>query len=148
MKASQLKNIIRSIVKEEIEKSFKKELQRNLVEMITSSKLDSSDLTVIPSKFKDEKNSLEESFEEKNDKKSVKYTNNEILNQVLNETQGGLPQDGSMVGTMGGQLTSNSINTLNESVDENAPKEVKNVMKLINKDYSNLMSVINNKKGK
>jgi hypothetical protein len=57
-----------------------------------------------------------------------------------------------MVGLMGGDLGMESTTSLNESVqtqvDENAPKEVKNVMNMINRDYSSLLKAIEDKKGK
>ena len=151
MKASQLKSIIRTIVKEEIKNSFKEELQNNLVEIISNSnqKVESVNSSVDKSPSLSE--NAQPTIDKISEKQTIKYTDNPVLNQILNETKGGVPQEGSMVGLMG-NLKSDALNTLNESVsqpiDENAPKEVKGVMELINKDYSGLMSAIDKKRGK
>ncbi len=148
MKAQQLKGIIRSIVQEEIKKVFKSELQSGLLEIFTNSTLQNLSNEQAPkSQPSIEKNSPIST------KKQVKYTQNDILNQVLNETKGGVPQEGNFVGMIDGGLSSQGAtpnDMISESViSENAPEEVKAINNILNRDYSSLMSAIDNKrKGK
>lgn len=152
MKASQLKSIIRTIVKEEIKNSFKEELQNNLVEIISNSNQKNESVNSSVDKSSSLLENTQSTIDKISEKQNIKYTTNPVLNQILNETKGGIPQEGSMVGLMGGDLGMESKTPLNESVqthvDENAPKEVKSVMNMINKDYSSLLKAIDDKRGK
>jgi hypothetical protein len=148
MKAQQLKGIIRSIVQEEIKKVFKSELQSGLLEIFTNSTIPNHSITQ-PHKSQPsiEKNSSA------NTKTQVKYTQNDILNQVLNETTGGVPQEGNFVGMVDGGFNTTSADMVSESVVTNvpddAPEGVKTIGNILNRDYSSLMSAIDNKrKGK
>jgi hypothetical protein len=78
-------------------------------------------------------------------KKLVRYAKNEALNRVLNETTGGIPQEGAKAGS-GESPTIPAHTDLNGnevSVDE-LPDPVANAL---TRDYSELMSAINKKKG-
>ena len=148
MKAQQLKGIIRSIVQEEIKKVFKSELQTGLLEIFTNSKAPNhgSDL---PNRSQ----SSTEKISSATTKKQVKYTQNDILNQVLNETTGGVPQEGNFVGMVDGGFSKTSADMVSESVMSNvpndAPEGVKTIGNILNRDYSSLMTAIDNKrKGK
>lgn len=148
MKAQQLKGIIRSIVQEEIKKVFKSELQSGLLEIFTNSTIPNHSIAQ-PRKSQPsaEKNSSA------NTKTQVKYTQNDILNQVLNETTGGVPQEGNFVGMVDGGFGTTSADMVSESVIANvpddAPEGVKTIGNILNRDYSSLMSAIDNKrKGK
>jgi len=149
MKANQLKEIIRGLVREEVSKIFKEELQKNLVEIITNSN----------NKIASLKNNVETVSESqssstppvKKQQKFVKYTSNQLLNQVLNETTGGVPQESSAVGLMGGDFKSSMLNESEiiqqPEIPENARKEIKVVHEAMTRDYRDLMKAIDNKKG-
>jgi hypothetical protein len=80
-------------------------------------------------------------------KKFVKYTNNPMLNDILNQTTGGVPQEGGMVGMMGGYGGATSQVITETKAPENAPEPVKSVYSAMNRDYRSLMKAVNKKRG-
>ena len=81
-------------------------------------------------------------------KKFVKYTNNPMLNDILNQTTGGVPQEGSMVGMIGGYGGGGSDQIITETkAPENASEPVKSVYSAVNRDYRSLMAAVNKKRG-
>ena len=140
MKKSELVEIIRTVVKEEIETSLPQYLKEVLAESLVGQ-----------SSTKKVTESVQESVELK-PKKAVNvgldapikqvpaqapklFTSNPILNQVLNETVGGVPLEDS---------TSSAIDALQslpkEVLSEN--KEVAAVANALTRDYSKLLKAV------
>jgi hypothetical protein len=140
MNSEKLKLYIRKIVREEIPTILREHLRDGLLEILTEHNQPSRK-TVKPRI--PQTNTISEDVVGGTKKPYVKYTNNEMLNEVLNNTTGGVPQDGSMVGTMGGYDTQYS-NTMNsEFITESAPEPVKKVNSVINQDFRSRMEAIN-----
>lgn len=154
MKTQELKEMIRSVVKEELQKSLPtlipnilSEILSNQTKQMVSEKTVSQKIvqnTIPSSQVKQSESSTKKTFK--------KYTNNDILNAVLNETVGGVPREGSYVGLMGTLQSevSNGI-SINESV--NMPQQItpvneeqSKVLNIINKDFRKLMKAVDKKK--
>lgn len=134
MNSEKLKLYIRKIVREEIPTILREHLRDGLLEILTENNQPS--LKTVNSKIP-HKNTIREHVVEVSNKPYVKYTNNEMLNEVLNNTTGGVPQDGSMVGTMEGYDVQYSSNM------NSAPKPVQKVNSVINQDFRSRMEAIN-----
>ena len=78
-------------------------------------------------------------------KKVIRYAKNEVLNKVLNETKGGIPQEGTGQVFGEGSVEENvtDFNGNKVTVDE-LPEPL---AEALTRDYSELMSAINKKKG-
>ena len=97
MKTQELKEIIRSVIKEELQKTLPTLIPNILSEILTG-----QSKPVVSEKLETPKVSHKPSENIQPAKKTFKkYTNNEALNAVLNETVGGVPREGSYVGLMG-----------------------------------------------
>ena len=134
MNSEKLKLYIRKIVREEIPTILREHLRDGLLEILTENNQPS--IKTVNSKIT-HKNTIREHVVEVSNKPYVKYTNNEMLNEVLNNTTGGVPQDGSMVGTMEGYDVQYSSNM------NSAPKPVQKVNSVINQDFRSRMEAIN-----
>ena len=153
MKTQELKEIIKLVVKEELQKSLP-----TLIPNILSEILSGQTKQVVNEKTETHKvvqkttpTTQSKQSEVATKKTFKKYTNNDVLNAVLNETVGGVPREGSYVGLMG-SLHSEASNgvTINESV--NIPQitpvneEQSKVLNVINRDFRKLMKAVDKKK--
>ncbi len=147
MKKNELIKIIRGVVREEVQKSLKKELTEVFKSLKTKSLVKETKRVV-------------------KNKKQRQLAKDPVLNKILNETRGGVPQGEGQeeYPTMGGKtFDRTSMASLmgygNQGVDSNraeqtiqqmgvpserVPEDVKNA---ITKDYSAVMKAMNKKKG-
>ena len=148
MKAKTFENLIRRVVREEIDyalrreiKSLKEDLRDELKPTIVEHK---ERIVEVP---EDAKNSLKEKIMGKKPLKKTKpqsYTNNSMLNDLLNETAQG---DTNLE-------TANSPVSLSDPFASGAPMPMdttgmpESVANAVTRDYSGLMKAINKKKGK
>lgn len=154
MKIEVLKEFIKKTVQQEVRNVIQSEIKLQLAEIFskeavqTKKKSADSDLE---QQILKELETMEESSvieeEVKPAKKFVKYTNNPMLNDILNQTTGGVPQEGGMVGMMGGYGGAASQVITETKAPENAPEPVKSVYSAMNRDYRSLMKAVNKKRG-
>lgn len=153
MKTQELKEMIRSVVKEELQKSLPtlipnilSEILSNQTKQMVSEKTVSQKIvqnTIPSSQVKQSESPTKKTFK--------KYTNNDVLNAVLNETVGGLPREGAYVGLMGALQSeaSNGVH-INESVNVQqitpVNEEQSKVLNVINRDFRKLMKAVDKKK--
>ena len=148
MKSQELKEIIRSVVKEELQKSLPTLIPNILSEILTG-----QSKPVVSEKLETPKVSQKPSENIQPAKKTFKkYTNNEALNAVLNETVGGVPREGSYVGLMGA-LRSESLGGANINESVQIPQQITpvneeqaKVLNVINRDFRKLMKAVDKKK--
>jgi len=151
MKTQELKEMIRSVIKEELQKTLPTLIPNILSEILTG-----QNKTVVSEKLETPKVSQKPSENIQSlqpAKKTFKrYTNNDVLNAVLNETVGGIPREGSYAGLMGA-LRSESLGgaNINESVEipqQITPvnEEQAKVLNVINRDFRKLMKAVDKKK--
>jgi len=151
MKTQELKEIIRSVIKEELQKTLPTLIPNILSEILTG-----QNKTVVSEKLETPKVSQKPSENIQSlqpAKKTFKrYTNNDVLNAVLNETVGGIPREGSYAGLMGA-LRSESLGgaNINESVEipqQITPvnEEQAKVLNVINRDFRKLMKAVDKKR--
>ena len=148
MKTQELKEIIRSVVKEELQKSLPTLIPNILSEILTG-----QSKPVVSEKLETPKVSHKPSENIQPAKKTFKkYTNNEALNAVLNETVGGVPREGSYVGLMGA-LRSESLGGANINESVQSPQQITpvneeqaKVLNVINRDFRKLMKAVDKKK--
>ena len=144
MKAKTFENLIRKIVREEIDyalrreiRSLKEDLRDEIKPVITE-----LSITPVPNKVK---NSLKEKIMGKSPLKNIpkkNFVKNSTLNDLLNETAQGdtnLNTGASPVSIEG------NFNTIGGMPAEAAPKIVQEA---VNRDYSSLMKAIDKKKNK
>jgi len=151
MKTQELKEMIRSVIKEELQKTLPTLIPNILSEILTgqnktvvSEKLETPKVSQKPSENIQSLQPAKKTFK--------KYTNNDVLNAVLNETVGGIPREGSYAGLMGA-LRSESLGgaNINESVEipqQITPvnEEQAKVLNVINRDFRKLMKAVDKKK--
>ena len=135
MKAKAFEDLIRKVVREEIDYSLSREI-RHLKEDLRSEK----NSTIIEHTEKvieapQQRNSLKEKIMGKKKPQKLNFTNNSALNDLLNETAQG---DTRLEGNAPMSMTS-------DAMLQTAPPEV---AEAITRDYSSLMKAINKKKGK
>ena len=148
MKTQELKEMIRSVIKEELQKTLPTLIPNILSEILTG-----QNKNVVSEKLETPKVSQKPSENIQPAKKTFKkYTNNDVLNAVLNETVGGIPREGSYAGLMGA-LRSESLGgaNINESVEipqQITPvnEEQAKVLNVINRDFRKLMKAVDKKK--
>ena len=148
MKTTELKEIIRSVVKEELQKSLPTLIPNILSEILSGQSKQTVNEKVEPTKVVQKTVPPAQPV-----KKTIKkYTNNDVLNAVLNETVGGVPREGSYVGLMGSlQSEASSGVSINESVNISTPitpvnEEQSKVLNVINRDFRKLMKAVDKKK--
>tara|TARA_Y100001938_G_C8092310_1_gene435811 strand:+ start:3265 stop:3687 length:423 start_codon:yes stop_codon:yes gene_type:complete len=140
MKAKTFENLIRKIVREEIDyalrreiKSLKEDLREDIKPIIQEQPLP---------------NNIQSSLKEKimgTPKKNIptqQYTSNNALNDLLNETAQG---DTNLDGNRSPVSMEGDFSTIGGVPAEAAPKEV---VDAVTRDYSSLMEAINKKKNK
>ena len=148
MKTQELKEIIRSVIKEELQKTLPTLIPNILSEILTG-----QSKPVVSEKLETPKVSHKPSENIQPAKKIFKkYTNNEALNAVLNETVGGVPREGSYVGLMGA-LRSESLGGANINESVQIPQQITpvneeqaKVLNVINRDFRKLMKAVDKKK--
>ena len=151
MKTQELKEMIRSVIKEELQKTLPTLIPNILSEILTgqsktvvSEKLETPKVSQKPSENIQSLQPAKKTFK--------RYTNNDVLNAVLNETVGGIPREGSYAGLMGA-LRSESLGgaNINESVEipqQITPvnEEQAKVLNVINRDFRKLMKAVDKKR--
>ena len=148
MKTQELKEIIRSVIKEELQKTLPTLIPNILSEILTG-----QSKPVVSEKLETPKVSHKPSENIQPAKKTFKkYTNNEALNAVLNETVGGVPREGSYVGLMGA-LRSESLGGANINESVQIPQQITpvneeqaKVLNVINRDFRKLMKAVDKKR--
>ena len=141
MKAKTFENLIRKVVREEIDyalrreiKTLKEDLRDELQPVITEH---TERKIEVPSQ-----NSLKEKIMGKPSRKSFKpksFTSNDALNSLLNETAQG---DTSLDSGMSPVYMDGGFSTIEGVPEESIPEAVSNA---VNRDYSDLMKAMNNK---
>ena len=140
MKAKTFENLIRKVVREEIDyalrreiKSLKEDLRDELKPTITEH---TERLVEVP---KTSQSSLKEKIMGKKPFKKQNFVNNNTLNDLLNETAAGDTNTQSTMAPVNDPFGSSGI-----IPTEAMPTEVANV---VNRDYRSLMKAIDKKKG-
>ena len=147
MKSNELKEIIRSIIKEELDKTLPTLIPKILSEVLSgrqSSTIQSNQPIVST------KTVVKESVQKP--KEIKKYSSNPILNEILNQTVVKIPSEGSMAG-LDSVFKSQAFAGLqmNESVETSQPvvpvtEEQGKVMNVLNRDFRSLMKAVDKKK--
>lgn len=151
MKTQELKEIIRSVIKEELQKTLPTLIPNILSEILTgqnknvvSEKLETPKVSQKPSENIQPLQPAKKTFK--------KYTNNDALNAVLNETVGGVPREGSYVGLMSA-LRSESLGGANINESVQIPQQITpvneeqaKVLNVINRDFRKLLKAVDKKK--
>lgn len=152
MKSHDLKEIIRTVVKEELEKSLPSMIPSILTEILSGKSTQTVNEKVEKPKSIQKQTISSQNIETTPKKTFKKYTNNDVLNAVLNETVGGVPKEGSYVGLMGSLQSESSKGVIiNESVNIPPPitpvnEEQSKVLNVINRDFRKLMKAVDKKK--
>jgi hypothetical protein len=144
MKSNELKEIIRSVIKEELDKTLPTLIPKVLTEILSGkpSEMIQSNQVV--------KNTVQESVQKP--KEIKKYSSNPVLNEILNQTVVKIPSEGSIAG-----LDSNFKSQafagmqMNETVETPQPvapvtEEQGKVMNVLNRDFRSLMKAVDKKK--
>ena len=147
MKSNELKEIIRSIIKEELDKTLPTLIPKILSEVLSgrqSSTIQSNQPIVST------KTVVKESVQKP--KEIKKYSSNPILNEILNQTVVKIPNEGSMAG-LDSSFKSQAFAgmQMNESVETQQPvapvtEEQGKVMNVLNRDFRSLMKAVDKKK--
>ena len=151
MKAKTFENLIRKVVREEIDyalrreiKTLKEDLRDELKPTITEHTERLVEVPNKPQMTETAKNSLRDKIMGVNplpqkSKKQVSFTKNTALNDLLNETAMG---DTNTESAMAPAVTGNPLNTPEIMPVESMPASVANV---VNRDYRDLVKVFNKK---
>ena len=141
MKAKTFENLIRKVVREEIDyalrreiKSLKEDLRDELKPTITEHTERLVEVPQIP------QSSLKEKIMGKKPFKKQNFTSNSTLNDLLNETASGDTNTQSAMAPISDPFSTSGV----------VPTEIMptSVQKVVNRDYRSLMKAIENKKGK
>lgn len=143
MKSNELKEIIRSLVKEELEKTLPVLIPKILTEALIGKQV--NEPIIQPKPIVNE--SVQKSKEIK------KYTSNPILNEILNQTIVKIPKEDSIAG-IDSQFKSQAFSGLqiNESIQSETEQitpvneEQGKVLNVINRDFRNLMKAVDKKR--
>ena len=139
MKAKTFENLIRKIIREEIDYALSREI-RNLKEDLRSN---TSIIEENKNLSLEQKGSLKEKIMGQTPVKkhiNQQYTSNSTLNNLLNETAMG---DTNLNSNMSPVSMEGEFNTIGDVPVEAAPQEVVNA---VTRDYSDLMKAIDKKK--
>ena len=139
MKAKTFENLIRKVVREEIDYALRREIKSLKEDLHNENK------PIITEDPKVQKNSLREKIMGRkpiNQKSLPKrsFTNNSTLNDLLNETAQG---DTRLNEGMSPVSMEEDFSTIGDMPVEAVPQEVANA---VNRDYSDLMKAMDNKK--
>jgi hypothetical protein len=144
MKSNELKEIIRTVIREELDKTLPTLIPKVLTEILSgkqSNVIQSNQIS---------KNSVQESVQKPKEVK--KYTNNPVLNEILNQTVVKIPSEGSIAGldsTFKSQAFAGmQMNETVETPQQAAPvtEEQGKVMNVLNRDFRSLMKAVDKKK--
>ena len=147
MKSNELKELIRSVIKEELNKTLPTLIPKILSEVLSgrqSSTIQSNQPIVST------KTVVKESVQKP--KEIKRYSSNPILNEILNQTVVKIPHESSIAGldsTFKSQAFSGM--QMNESVETSQPvapvtEEQGKVMNVLNRDFRSLMKAVDKKK--
>lgn len=144
MKKNELVDIIRTIVKEEVNNALPQLLMEVLAEKITQNSGAILESNKTAAAVPEKKINLNVKFEEPIKPQQVQapkmFTKNPLLNQVLNETVGGVPVEEEVASTSALDV----IKTLpKEALNEN--KDVAAVANALTRDYSKLLKAVDAK---
>jgi len=147
MKSNELKELIRSVIKEELNKTLPTLIPKVLTEILAgnqSNVIQSNEQTILT------KTVVKESVQKP--KEIKKYSSNPILNDILNQTVVKIPSEGSMAG-LDSSFKSQTFAgmQMNESVETPQPvapvtEEQGKVMNVLNRDFRSLMKAVDKKK--
>ena len=138
MKAKTFENLIRKVVREEIDYALRREiksLKEDLRDELKPTIIEHNERIV----EEPQQNSLKEKIMGKKPFKKQNFVGNSTLNDLLNETAAGDTNTQSAMAPVGDPFGSSGI-----IPTEAMPKEVANV---VNRDYRSLMKAIDKKKG-
>ena len=147
MKSNELKEIIRAVIREELDKTLPTLIPKVLTEVLSgkqSNTIQSNESTITT------KTVVKESVQKP--KEIKKYSSNPILNEILNQTVVKIPNEGSMAG-LDSSFKSQAFSgmQMNESVETSQPvapvtEEQGKVMNVLNRDFRSLMKAVDKKK--
>jgi hypothetical protein len=147
MKSNELKEIIRLVIREELDKTLPTLIPKILSEVLSgrqSSTIQSNQPIVST------KTVVKESVQKP--KEIKKYSNNPVLNEILNQTVVKIPNEGSMAG-LDSSFKSQAFAgmQMNESIETQQPvapvtEEQGKVMNVLNRDFRSLMKAVDKKK--
>ena len=146
MKSNELKEIIRSIIKEELDKTLPILIPKVLTEVLSGKQIYSSESTVST------KNIVKETVQKP--KEIKKYSSNPVLNEILNQTVVKIPREDSIAG-IDSEFKSQAFSgmQINESVQVSEPEPVVpvteeqgKVMNVLKRDFRSLMKAVDKKK--
>ena len=147
MKSNELKEIIRLVIREELDKTLPTLIPKILSEVLSgrqSSTIQSNQPIVST------KTVVKESVQKP--KEIKKYSSNPILNEILNQTVVKIPNEGSMAG-LDSSFKSQAFAgmQMNESIETQQPvapvtEEQGKVMNVLNRDFRSLMKAVDKKK--
>lgn len=142
MKTNELKELIRLVIREELDKTLPTLIPKVLTEVLSGKQINEP---VIQSKTV-----VKESIQKPKEVK--KYTSNPVLNDILNQTVVKIPKEDSMVG-LDSQFKSQAFSgmQIDESVQQPEPvapvtEEQGKVMNVLNRDFRSLMKAVDKKK--
>ena len=144
MKSNELKEIIRTVIREELDKTLPTLIPKVLTEILSgkqSNMIQSNQIS---------KTSVQESVQKPKEVK--KYSSNPILNEILNQTVVKIPSEGS-IASLDSTFKSQAFAgmQMNESVETSQPvapvtEEQGKVMNVLNRDFRSLMKAVDKKK--
>ena len=144
MKSNELKELIRSVIREELDKTLPTLIPKVLTEVLSGKQMSISESTVLT------KSVVKETVQKPKDIK--KYSSNPVLNEILNQTVVKIPNEGSMAG-LDSSFKSQAFAgmQMNESVETPQPvapvtEEQGKVMNVLNRDFRSLMKAVDKKK--
>lgn len=146
MKSNELKEIIRALIKEELDKTLPILIPKVLTEVLSGKQVPIID-SQTPTK-----NVVKESVQKP--KEIKKYSSNPVLNEILNQTVVKIPREDSMAGldsSFKSQVFSGM--QINESAEVTEPEPVApvteeqgKVMDVLKRDFRSLMKAVDKKK--
>ena len=145
MKKQELITIIKTAVRQELKESLPKMIKEitKLHEQRTPSIQESDPVKLAEAALRNSKQSSKVVVGNKKDKPKIAFTKNQALNEALNATVGGVPQEGSLVSGYGEQTSVTDFEGNQVDVDA-LPDHVSNAL---TKDYSQLLKLVDKKKG-
>lgn len=144
MKSNELKEIIRTVIREELDKTLPTLIPKVLTEILSGkpSEMVQSNQII--------KNTVQESVQKP--KEIKKYSSNPVLNEILNQTVVKIPSEGSIAG-IDSNFRSQAFAgmQMNETVEPPQPvapvtEEQGKVMNVLNRDFRSLMKAVDKKK--
>ena len=144
MKKQELITIIKTAVRQELKESLPKMIKEIATLQEQSKRSEESDPVKLAEAalLKSNQNN-KVVVANKKDKPKIAFTKNQALNEALNATVGGVPQEGSLVGGLGDQVGVTDFDGNQVDVDS-LPDHVSSAL---TKDYSQLLKLVDKKKG-